>query len=102
MNGIWSAELAHVNYLELLSVFLALKHFLPHLRGQHVLLKSDRNRQGDMRSSLLHKLAWKIILWSGSAEQRRGSHVKRKSCVWGMEAPSPSGEPAVAEMARLP
>lgn len=42
VNGIWSAELAqvHINYLELMAVFLALKHFLPHLRGQHVLVKS--------------------------------------------------------------
>ncbi|XP_027146580.1 uncharacterized protein LOC113748120 [Larimichthys crocea] len=85
VNGTWSAELAqaHINYLELMAVFLALKHFLPHLRGQHVLVKSDNstvvayvNRQGGTRSSRLHKLAQKIILWSVSRlGSLRATHV---------------------------
>ena len=118
VNGVWSAELAqeHINYLELMAVFLALKHFLPHLRELHVLVKSDNstvvayvNRQGSTRSLWIHKQARKIILWSvaqvasgdacsGSAEQGRRSHVKRKPPVRGMETPSPGGEPAVADI----
>ena len=35
---------------------------------------------------------------SGSAEQGRRSHVKRKPSIRGMETPSPGGEPAAAEI----
>ncbi|KAL6471402.1 hypothetical protein MHYP_G00200520 [Metynnis hypsauchen] len=40
VNGVWDPHLrsAHINYLELLAVFLALKLFLPYLAGHHVLV----------------------------------------------------------------
>ncbi|KAJ8349112.1 hypothetical protein SKAU_G00277010 [Synaphobranchus kaupii] len=39
VNGVWPLDLqqAHINYLALLAIFLALKLFLPFLRGHHVL-----------------------------------------------------------------
>lgn len=42
-RGIWSTEqrALHINYLELLTVLLALRRFLPMLEGQHVLVRSD-------------------------------------------------------------
>ena len=63
VNGTWSPQmrLAHINCLELLAVSLALKHFLPFLKGQHVLVRTDNttvvayvNRQGGLRSCHLH------------------------------------------------
>lgn len=86
VNGIWPSELthAHINYLELMAVFLALKHFLPLLMDKHVLLKSDNsmvvvvyvNRQGGTRSLQLHRLARKILLWSSSRlGSLRATHV---------------------------
>ncbi|XP_053296886.1 uncharacterized protein LOC128456655 [Pleuronectes platessa] len=71
-NGMWSTDLkhAHINYLELMAVFLTLKHFLPFLRGHHVLVRTDNtttvayiNRQGGLRSLQLHTLARRLILW---------------------------------------
>ena len=71
-RGVWGANLrnAHINYLELMAVFLALRHFKPHLRGCHVLVRTDNtttmcyiNRQGGLRSPRLHLLAHRLILW---------------------------------------
>lgn len=49
----------------------ALKHFLPRLQGHHVLVRCDNttavahiHRQGWMRSSKLHALAHKLLVWS--------------------------------------
>ncbi|KAL0194774.1 hypothetical protein M9458_008346, partial [Cirrhinus mrigala] len=73
VNGVWTSTLrsAHINYLELLTVWKALKHFLPRLQGHHVLVRCDNttavahiNRQGGMRSSKLHALAHKLLVWS--------------------------------------
>lgn len=33
----------HINVLELLAVFLALEHFLPHLHGCHTLIRTDNS-----------------------------------------------------------
>lgn len=33
----------HMNHLELLAVFLALKHFRPVLKGQHVLVRTENS-----------------------------------------------------------
>ncbi|XP_060750593.1 uncharacterized protein LOC132862550 [Tachysurus vachellii] len=72
VNGAWPPQLVHehINYLELLAVWLALKHFLSFLRGRHVLVKTDNttvvayiNRQGGTRSLQLHRLATKLIVW---------------------------------------
>lgn len=42
-NGKWPSRLrfARTNYLELLAVFVALKHFLPFLHDCHILISSD-------------------------------------------------------------
>ncbi|XP_063350743.2 uncharacterized protein LOC134642723 [Pelmatolapia mariae] len=72
VRGIWSAaqRQLHINHLELLAVFLALKHFRPVLEGQHVLVRTDNstvvsyiNRQGGTRSLPLLKLSRSLLLW---------------------------------------
>ena len=59
VRGQWDAQqrLEHINLLELLAVFLALRHFLPVLRDRHVLVRTDNtstvyhvNHQGGTRS----------------------------------------------------
>ena len=73
VNGLWSATEAasHVNVLELRTVVLALRHFLPRLSGQHVLVRTDNtaalayiNRQGGVRSQSLHHWANRLLLWA--------------------------------------
>ncbi|KAL0165643.1 hypothetical protein M9458_037487, partial [Cirrhinus mrigala] len=61
----------HINCLEMLAVFRALKHFLPDLRDRHVLVRTDNtsvvsyiNHQGGLRSRPLYKLAHQILVWS--------------------------------------
>ncbi|KAI2647345.1 ORF V: Enzymatic polyprotein [Labeo rohita] len=43
VNGHWTSQLCnlHINLLKLMAVFLALKHFLPFLKGFHVLVRTD-------------------------------------------------------------
>lgn len=45
VNGKWPSRLrfAKTNYLELLAVFIALKHFLPFLQYCHILISSHRS-----------------------------------------------------------
>ena len=71
-SGVWDEELAtaHINYLELKAVFLALQHFASFIQGCHVLIRTDNtttmcyiNKQGGLRSPVLHKLAQELILW---------------------------------------
>ena len=71
-RGVWEGPLrsAHINYLELLAVFLALRQFEPLLRGYHVLVRTDNtttmcyiNREGGLRSLRLHTLAHKLLIW---------------------------------------
>lgn len=73
VNGTWSLHLrrAHINYLELMAVFLTLRHFLQFLRGNHVLVRTDNtstvayiNRQGGLRSRCLLALTRKLLPWS--------------------------------------
>ncbi len=42
-RGVWSGRqlMWHINCLEILAVFRALKHFLPDLRDHHVLVRAD-------------------------------------------------------------
>ncbi len=61
----------HINCLEMLAVFRALKHFLPDLRDRHVLVRTENtavvfyiNHQGGLRSRPLYKLAHQILVWS--------------------------------------
>ena len=84
-SGLWDNRLraCHINYLELLAVFLALKQFLPLLRARHVLVRTDNtttmsyiNRQGGTRSRVLHGLAHRLIVWSDRhLLSLRASHV---------------------------
>ena len=71
-RGTWDASLrvAHINYLELLAVLLALRHFEHFLCGCHVLIRTDNtttmyyiNKQGGLKSRRLHQLARQLILW---------------------------------------
>lgn len=73
VNGRWSASQAklHINVLELLTVLLALRHFLVLLRDQHVLVRSDNtsaiayiNRQGGVRSRPLCYIANRLLSWA--------------------------------------
>ena len=70
-SSLWEGDLlrAHINFLELMAVQLALSHFLPLLRRQHV-LRTDNlttmfyvNKQGGMRSDRLDGLARSLTLW---------------------------------------
>lgn len=73
VRGVWTPcqSRLHINYLELLTVFLALKYFLPTVEGHHVLIKTDNttvvsyiNRQGGTRSLPLLTLSRSLLLWS--------------------------------------
>ncbi|XDV15041.1 hypothetical protein PO909_015189 [Leuciscus waleckii] len=53
------------------TIWKALNHFLPRLQGHPVLVRCDNttavayiNRQGGMRSSKLHALAYRLLVWS--------------------------------------
>ncbi|KAJ8009614.1 hypothetical protein DPEC_G00090730 [Dallia pectoralis] len=72
-QGLWRGHQLswHINWLEMLAVYQALKHFLPDLRGHHVLVRSDNtsvvfyiNHQGGLRSRPLYNLARQVLLWS--------------------------------------
>ncbi len=72
-RGLWSGHHLtwHINCLEMLAVFRALKHFLPDLRNHNVLVRTDNtavvsyiNHQGGLRSLPLCKLAHQILVWS--------------------------------------
>ena len=74
-RGVWDSELrlSHINYLELLAVFLALQEFEQFLTGHHVLIRSDNtttvsyiNRQGGLRSARLCALAHRLLVWCDS------------------------------------
>ena len=85
INGKWNPSLrsCHINDLELQAVWLTLNHFLPLLKGHHVLVRTDNttvvayvNRQGGLRSRPLHTLARKLILWgSNHFPSLRATHV---------------------------
>ncbi|KAI2662333.1 Transposon Ty3-G Gag-Pol polyprotein [Labeo rohita] len=70
-RGLWSSRHLtwHINCLEMLAVFRALKHFLPDLIGHHVLVRTDNtvvvyyfNHQGGLCSRPLYKLAHQILV----------------------------------------
>ncbi len=71
-RGLWRGHLAwHINRLEILAVFQALKYFLPDLRGHHVLVRTDNtvvvsyiNHQRGLRSRHLYRLAHQILVWA--------------------------------------
>lgn len=72
-RGQWSAEdgADHINVLELRAVHLALQHFLPHLEGKHVLVRSDNtsavyhvNHQGGTKSARLLQVSTDLLTWA--------------------------------------
>ncbi|KAI2646187.1 ORF V: Enzymatic polyprotein [Labeo rohita] len=72
-RGLWSGRHLnwHINRLEMLAVFQALKHFLPELRDRHVLVRTDNtsvvsyiNHQEGLHLRPLYKLAHQILVWS--------------------------------------
>ncbi len=113
-QGLWKDHHLswHINRLEMLTVFLALKNFLADVRGHHVLVRSDDtsvvsyiNHQGGLRSHPLCKLACQILLWSQGKllslretywdpwdPQNRSRHpVETGAEARGMEAPPRGG-----------
>ena len=105
VNGEWSPLLrqSHINYLELLAVFLTLRRFLPYLQGQHVLVRTDNtttvayiNRQGGVRSMTLCALARRLLLWSSQhLASLRAVHVPGRR-NWGPDLLS-RGQPQYGE-----
>ena len=72
-RGQWSAadRTDHINVLELRAVHLALQHFLPFLRGRHVLIRSDNtstvchiNHQGGTKSARLLQVSTDLLRWA--------------------------------------
>ena len=83
VRGLWSKQprQEHINVLELRTIFLALRHFLAFLRGQHILVRSDNilavfhvNHQGGTRSArslwVARQLHLKHCLWQSSGIHR--------------------------------
>ncbi len=73
--GSWSIHVQrlHISCLERMAVCLALKTFLPALKGHHVLVRSDNmtvvayiNRQGGLRLRPLYRMTWRLLLWAQS------------------------------------
>lgn len=73
VQGSWSPRdrAEHINVLELRAVHLALQHFLPHLRGKHVLVQTDNtstvyhiNHQGGTRSARLLFVSRQLLTWA--------------------------------------
>lgn len=70
-GGVWPSSPRHINLLEMEAVQRVLLHFATHLRGRHVLVRSDNttvvaylNRQGGTRSPALHGLATVVLTWA--------------------------------------
>ncbi len=71
--GLWTGPRLqwHVNCLELLAVWLALRRFKTLLHDKHVLVRTDNtatvayiNHQGGLRSRRMSQLARHLLLWS--------------------------------------
>ena len=84
-RGLWTPALLeyHINYLELMAIYLALKYFEPFLLGCHVLVRTDNtaalyylNKQGGLSSRVLDQLAREMTLWClPRLRSIRASHV---------------------------
>ncbi|KAL0149156.1 hypothetical protein M9458_055588, partial [Cirrhinus mrigala] len=119
-QGLWSGRHLswHINCLEMLAIFRALKYFLPDLRDRHVLVRTDStavvyyiNHQGGLRSPPLYKLAHQILVWSqDKLLSLRAVHIlghlnvgadvlsRQGPEAWGMDASPRGGE---ADMGNL-
>ena len=85
-RGIWSPDLQsmHINYLELMAVYLAVKHFEPLILNCHVLIRTDNtttmcyvNKQGGLSSRALDNLARELTIWCDSRLRSiRACHVR--------------------------
>ena len=71
-QGTWSPaqKLYHINWLEMMAVWLCLQKLLRHVRQKSVLLRSDNmtvvsyvNKEGGTRSPSLCMLTWQVLLW---------------------------------------
>ncbi|XP_020780058.2 uncharacterized protein LOC110159790 [Boleophthalmus pectinirostris] len=72
-QGLWSVRLSrlHINSLEFMAVWFALHHFLPYLRGRHVVVRCDNtsvvfhlNHEGGTRSESLLRMAQLLLTWA--------------------------------------
>ncbi len=110
--GVWTGPQLHwhINCLELLAVHLALNRLKRHLRGEHVLVRTDStatvayiNRQGGLRSRRMSQLARHLLLWSRKHLRslraihipgllnRTGRRAVTSCAPRRMETPSPDG-----------
>ncbi|XP_076137379.1 uncharacterized protein LOC143119644 [Alosa pseudoharengus] len=69
----WEESVLRPCQITMMAFWLALRHFLPILRGHHVLVRTDYttvvayvNKQGGLRSRHMHTLAHRLILWSST------------------------------------
>ena len=69
-HGKWTPEQSklHINYLEMLSLFLGIQHFVDQLRGKSVMAATDNtsvvaflNKSGGTRSKTLHSLTHEFL-----------------------------------------
>nr|XP_054597211.1 uncharacterized protein LOC107396174 [Nothobranchius furzeri] len=90
VQGLWSPRQArlHINVLELKTVYLALRRFLPFLRGKHVLIRMDSTSAGAAPS--------------GVEELGGGLPVPAGSSPGGMEVAPSGGAEGVASVRRGP
>ena len=97
----WSGM--HINTLFLRAVLLALQSFLPHLKGIHVLVRTDNttvvayiNHQGGLRSHRLLLMAQELLLWAqGCLASMRSTHTWLPECGSGYAL---EGVPATLEL----
>lgn len=73
--GSWSIheQHLHINCVEMMAVCLALKTFLPALKGHRILVRSDNttvvayiNHQGGLRSCPLYRMTRCLLFWAQS------------------------------------
>ncbi|KAL1268872.1 hypothetical protein QQF64_034235 [Cirrhinus molitorella] len=90
-QGLWEGHhlMWHINCLEMLAVFRALKHFLPDLRGHRVLVRTDNtsvvsyiNRQGGYSHSAVINLACSIQFSKLSSPVVVGTVPEKASTSW--------------------
>ena len=95
VQGTWSAvqKKLHINFLELEAVFLTLKHFLPILQGQNVLIRSDNttvvqyiNKRGHTITSLVLQDLGSVELGDSEQNSDQSSPYFRQTQCLGRSA----------------
>ena len=98
-GGCWNAQEAelHINSLEMLAAFYAIKAFINNCQGISVLLCTDNmsvltyvNRMGGTRSLLLTAQA--IDLWCWCPQGKITVHSKARECHSGLPVKAPKGQ----------